>query len=127
MTEQKRVKRLNSLLREVISEVVRNNVKDPRVSSLITVTEVEITKDLHQAKVFVSIIGNGKERLETLEALNSASGFIGVTASKKVVMRYFPTLTFKLDTSVDEHIKIDSLIDSINREKQSRPHASPDF
>lgn len=127
MTEEKRVKRLNSLLKEVLSEVITKEVKDPRLAPLTTITAVEISKDLHHAKVFISVIGNDKEKKETLEALDSASGFIGVNASKKVVMRYFPSLIFKLDTTVDSQIKIDSLIDSINREKENRTHAPPDF
>jgi len=126
MTEGKRVKRLNSLLKEVLSEVITQEVKDPRMAPLVTVTQVEISKDLHQAKVYVSIIGSEKERRDTLEALESAAGFIGVNASKKVTMRYFPTLTFKLDTTVDQQMKIDSLLDQIHREEENRPDASPD-
>ncbi len=120
MTENKRVKRLNSLLREVLSEVIKTAVKDPRMAPLVTVTDVDITKDLHQAKVYISIIGSDKEKRDTLEALTSAAGFIGVNASKKVVMRYFPTLTFHLDTSVDEQVKIDALIEKIHREEDQR-------
>ena len=121
MTEGKRVKRLNSLLKEVLAEVITKNVKDPRMAPLVTVTQVEISKDLHNAKVHVSIIGDDKQRRDTIEALESAAGYIGRNASKKVVMRFFPTLTFKLDTTVDEQMKIDSLVDQIHREEEKRP------
>ncbi len=120
MTENKRVKRLNSLLKEVLSEVILTEVKDPRMAPLITVTSVDITNDLHHAKVYISIIGTDKERRETIEALESAAGFIGVNASKKVTMRYFPTLTFKLDTSVDKQMKIDALLEKIHEEEEER-------
>lgn len=126
MAEGKRIKRLNSLLKEVLAEVVTQEVKDPRMAPLVTVTRVEISKDLHQAKVYVSIIGTDKERRDTLEALESAAGFIGVNAANKVVMRYFPTLTFKLDTTVDQQMKIDALIDTIHREQKNRSHETPD-
>jgi len=116
----KRTERLNSLLKEVLSEVVRQDVKNPHVSELITITEVEITKDLHYAKVYVSVIGDEKERKETIDALQSAAGFISTMASKKVVMRYFPSLKFILDTTVDEQMKIDSLLKKIDEEKKSR-------
>lgn len=118
--ERKRIKRLNSLLIEVLSEVIRNEVKDPRLAPLITVTNVEITNDLHFAKVSISVIGTDKQRRETLEALESAAGFISVSASKKVVMRYFPALTFKLDTTADDQMKIDALIEKIHREENQR-------
>ncbi len=117
---KQRIDRLNSLLREVISEVIKRDVKNPQVSELVTVTRVEITKDLRQAKVYVSIIGSEKERKETLEALNSAAGFIGVHASKKVVLRFFPTLKFILDESVDHQMRIEELLNHINEEKRSR-------
>jgi len=119
--EKKRIKRLNSLLKEVLAEVISSEVKDPRLAPLVTVTKVDISNDLHHAKVYISVIGNEKERRETIEALESASGFIGINAAKKVTMRYFPTLTFKLDTTVDEQMRIDSLIEKIHLEEDKRP------
>ena len=116
----KRTKRLNSLLKEVISEMIRKHVRDPLVSELMTITEVDITKDLHYAKVFVSVMGSDQDRTNTISALNQAAGFISVKASKHVVMRHFPALTIKLDTSVDKHMKIDSLLKEIQKEKEFR-------
>ena len=115
-----RVDRLNSLLKEVISEVIRTDVRNPHVGALITVTRVDITKDLHHAKVYISVIGDEKEKTETLIALNTAAGFIAVNASKKVVMRYFPELTFKLDDSVEKHMRIEELLGKISKERESR-------
>ncbi len=120
VVERKRIKRLNSLLKEVLAEVIISEVKDPRMAPLVTVTSVDITNDLHHAKVYVSIIGTEKQRRETLEALESAAGFISVSASKKVVMRYFPSLTFKLDTTADDQMKIDALLEKIHREENQR-------
>ncbi len=116
----RRVEKLNSLLKEVISEVIMREVKNPHVSTLITVTKVDITKDLRHAKVYVSVIGNAEAKAETLKAIQSASGFIGVHAAKKVVMRYFPELHFKLDDSLDQHMKIDSILKEIESERESR-------
>lgn len=116
----KRTERLNSLLREVITEVIRKDVRNPHVSEFTTVTEVDISKDLHHAKVYISVIGTDQERQATVEALETAAGFIGVNASKKVTMRIFPTLTFRLDTSVDKQMKIDSLLKKIHKEEESR-------
>lgn len=117
---KQRTDRLNSLLKEVIDEVIRREVRNPHVNELITVTRVEITKDLHFAKVYISVIGSTVEKEQTLHALQSAAGFIAVHASKKVVMRYFPALTFKLDDSVDKHMRISNLIDKISEERRSR-------
>jgi ribosome-binding factor A len=117
---KKRVDRLNSLLKEVISEVVMRDVRDPRLAPLVTVTRVDIAKDLQHAKVFISVIGSDEQKKGTMEALQSAAGFIALNASKKVVMRYFPALTFKLDNSVDQHMRIHEILNKIHEEEQSR-------
>lgn len=119
---KQRTDRLNSLLKEVISDVIRKDVRNPHVNELITVTRVDITKDLHYAKVFISVIGNETAKAETLKALQTAAGFIAVIASKKVVMRYFPELTFKLDDSVDKHMRIEKILGEISDERESRSH-----
>jgi ribosome-binding factor A len=115
-----RVARLNSLLKEVISEVIHRDVRNPHVGQFVSVTSVDITSDLQHAKVFISIIGTLKEKEETILALQSAAGFIAIQSSKKVVMRYFPALTFKLDTSVDQQMRIDSLLGQIKEEQNTR-------
>lgn len=112
--------RLNSLLKEVISEVIKREVRNPHVNELVTVTNVDITKDLHYAKVHVSVIGTPEQKAETLAALQSAAGFIAVQSSKQVVMRYFPALTFKLDDSVEKHMRIEELLGKIAKEKTTR-------
>lgn len=113
----RRTDRLNSLLREVISEVIRDQVKNPHIEGIITVTRAEITEDLHYAKVFVSIIAKTpQQQKETLEALKSASSYIGVQASKKVVLRYFPELRFILDDSAEKHMRIEKILREISEE-----------
>ncbi|MBS0604645.1 MAG: 30S ribosome-binding factor RbfA [Verrucomicrobia bacterium] len=123
-----RIARLNSLLREVLSEVIRNDVRNPQVNKFVTVTSVDITNDLQHAKVYISVIGTALEKEETVKALQSAAGFIAILSSKKVVMRYFPELTFKLDTSVEQQMRIDELLNKIKNEQDARqtpPDKSP--
>ena len=115
-----RVARLNSLLKEVLSEVIHRDVRNPLVHKLVTVTGVEITSDLQHAKVHISVIGTDKEKQDTIEALQSGAGFIAILASKKVVMRYFPALTFKLDSSVEQQMRINTLLYKIREEQKSR-------
>ena len=117
---KQRTDRLNSLLKEVISEVIHRDVRNPHVNQFVTVTRVDITKDLHHAKVFISVIGTEIQKKESIEALQSAAGFIAVNASKKVTMRYFPELTFKLDDSVEKHMRIAELLGEISAEREAR-------
>jgi ribosome-binding factor A len=120
MASGKRIVRINSLLKEVISEVVTQDVRDPRLGPLITVTSVDTSNDLQHARVYISVIGNDVDKKQSIEALQSAAGFIAIQASKKVVLRYFPSLTFKLDTSVDKYITVEHLLDEIHEEQRSR-------
>ena len=121
-----RTARLNSLLKEVISEVIRREVRNPHVNELVTVTRVDITKDLHYAKVYISVIGTPEQKEETIKALQSASGFIAVNSSKKVVMRYFPALTFKLDDGVEKHMRIEELLHEIKNKRQENGNDQPE-
>jgi ribosome-binding factor A len=121
-----RTDRLNSLLKEVISEIIRKEVRNPHVTELVTVTRVQISKDLRHAKVFISVIGSEQDKIETIEALNSAAGFIAVQSSRQVVMRHFPDLIFKLDDSVDKHMRIEELLNKISKERELRPQSNDD-
>ncbi|MBI2742509.1 MAG: 30S ribosome-binding factor RbfA [Chlamydiales bacterium] len=117
---KKRIERLNSLLKEVLSEVIREDVRDPRLSPLVSVTRVDITNDLQHAKVYISVIGTKLQKESTIQALQSAAGFVALTASKKVVMRYFPALNFKLDQALEEQLRIEEVLGEIHKEQKSR-------
>ncbi len=121
---KQRVDRLNSLLKEVLSEVIRRDFQNRDIPELITITQVEITRDLHYAKVFVSVIGDQKTKDKAITRLTALSASIGVVASKKVVMRYFPALTFILDDSLDKHMRIEELLKEIHDKEQTRDQES---
>jgi ribosome-binding factor A len=123
---KQRVDRLNSLLKEVIAEVVMRDVHNPKVSTLVTIKKVDITKDLHHAKVYISLVGSDAEKRQTLKALQSAAGFISSQAAKKVVMRYFPQLTFHLDDTLEDELRIHNLLEKIHDEQAKRPHPNDD-
>jgi ribosome-binding factor A len=116
----RRLKRINSLLKEVISEVIRKEVKRSDVSELFTILDVDVTKDFRYAKVSLSVIGSEEEKQKTLKALNEAASFIAFHSSKRVVMHYFPELRFELDNSTDKHMHIDSILNKIHKEEDKR-------
>jgi ribosome-binding factor A len=120
--KKNRLAKVNSLLKEVIYEVIHREVKNPHVTTFVAVTEVDTSADLHHATVSVSLIAGELEKQKVLEALNSAAGFIAVHAAKKVQLRYFPELRFKLDTSLDEHMRIQKILGDIEKERASREH-----
>lgn len=114
----RRIERINSLLKEVISDVIRKEVKNPNLPSLITVTHVEVTKDLKFAKVHISVVQG--DTAQILKILNNAAGFIAIAASKQVELRYFPELTFHLDNSVEMQMRIESALSKIHEEEKRR-------
>lgn len=115
-----RLARVNSLLKEVIFETIQKDVRNPNVTTFVAVTEVDTSADLHHAKVKISLVCSEEEKAKVVEALNSAAGFIAVNAAKRVDLRYFPELSFKLDVSIDQQMRIQEILGDIEKERQSR-------
>ncbi len=118
--KKNRLERVNSLLKEVLFEVIQKEVGNPHINTFITVTRVETSPDLHHAKVFISLMATDAEKTKVLAALQSAAGFIAVHASKKVELRYFPELLFKLDTGLEEQLRIQEILMRVEEERKSR-------
>ncbi len=108
-----RIQRLNSLLRHEISELLQRQVKDPRLGSFVTVTEVSISPDLRQARIFVSHIGSEEEKQETLSALASASSFFRRELTRRLRLRRIPELSFQWDDSIERGVHLLKLIDQV--------------
>ncbi len=114
-----RVERVNSLIRQEVSELLQRQVKDPRLGNLIAVTEVSTSPDLKYAKVFVSRIGSEEEKQETLSALASASGFFRKELARRLKLRCIPELSFQWDDSIERGDHLLQLIDRISSEKNT--------
>ena len=112
-----RIERVNSLIRQEISQLLQRQVKDPRLGNFITVTEVSTSADMKYAKVFVSRIGSEKEKQETLSALASASGFFRKELARRLKLRYIPVLSFQWDDSIERGDHLFQLIDRLSQEK----------
>ena len=112
-----RIERVNSLIRQEISELLQRQVKDPRLGNFITVNEVSTSPDLKYARVFVSCIDSGVEKEEVLSALASASGFFRREVAKSLKLRYTPELIFQWDDSIERAEHISQLIDEVISEQ----------
>ena len=115
-----RIERVNHLIREEISELIRCQVKDPRLDAFVTVTEVNTSPDLKYAKVFVSCFSGKQEEQKTLGVLNAAAGFLRTELAKKLRMRRIPELSFHWDDSIEHGDRILRLLDQINSEKECK-------
>jgi ribosome-binding factor A len=118
----RRIERVNSLLKEVINDVIRNEVKNENISPLLTITKVSVSADIHFAKVYFTVTNGSKEEIQkTLEALNYASGFIAVKGSKEVRLRFFPELRFVYDNEYDEMFRLEQVFHKINQMRKEAP------
>jgi ribosome-binding factor A len=112
-----RIERVNSLIRQEISQLLQRQVKDPRLGTFVAVTEVSTSADLKYARVFVSRIGSEGEKQETLSALASASGFFRRELARSLKLRYTPVLSFQWDDSIERGDHLLQLIDGVTSEQ----------
>jgi ribosome-binding factor A len=116
MLPYKRSQRVGDLLKEEIADIIMHKLKDPRIG-FITVTGVDLTDDLKTAAVFISVLKE-EEKTTTLETLNAAKSFIRSELSKRVRLRYIPSIDFRTDASIEYGSKIEKLLDDIRRKSE---------
>ena len=117
-----RIERVNSLIRQEISELLQRQVKDPRLGNFIAVTEVSTSPDLKYAKIFVSRLDSEGKKQETLNALASASGFFRSELFKRLRLRHTPELSFQWDDSIEQGNHLLQLIDEVTTDSTSDRH-----
>ena len=105
-------KRINGEVMKVISEAIRYS-KDPRISPMTSVMDVEVAPDLKTCKVWVTVMGDDEDRARTAEGLKSAAGYIRSTLAKELNMRYTPELRFIMDDSIEYAINMSKMIDEV--------------
>lgn len=109
----RRRERVSKLIREELSELLKREVKDPRLGGLVSVTEVVSSHDLRYAKVFVSIMGTEEEKQEALSGLGAAAGFFKRELGQRLTLRYIPELSFERDDSIEQGSRVLQLIDEV--------------
>ena len=110
----RRQARLQDQIREEVAEMIELELKDPRVG-FATVTQVDLSPDLHSAHVWVSVDGEKEVRQSTLEGLASAKGYLRHELSLRLRLRRVPELTFALDHSAEDVHRIETLLDQANK------------
>lgn len=116
-----RALRVGELIKREIADILCREVRDPKVG-FVTVSSVEVTKDLRTALVRISVLGDEEHRQESLRSLNSAAGFVQKELSSRTRLRYTPKLQFQLDTSVDHSIHIAQLLEEIKHNEERKDH-----
>lgn len=121
MKEFSRVDRLSQQLQKELAVILQREIKDPRLHSMITISDVTVSRDLSHAKVFVTFLGLDPDKVnENLAILNTASGFIRSLIAKRIQLRIVPQIQFAFDASLDNGIRLASLVESARREDDKK-------
>jgi ribosome-binding factor A len=104
--------RVGDLLVEVAAELLRKEIRDPRIGA-VTLTGAKVSKDLRHAQIFFNLLGRRESKQEVLAGLKSATGFIRAKLGKQLKLRYVPTIEFVYDESEDEARRIDQLLKQV--------------
>jgi ribosome-binding factor A len=112
MQTTRRTQRLALQIQQEIGMMLYRGVKDPRIG-MVTITGVDLSPDLHHARVYFSTLGNEKRKQESMEALNHAAGWIRRELGQRIRMKYSPELVFRIDSSQEYGEHIDQLLDEI--------------
>lgn len=110
-----RISRISEEFKREISDIIINDLKDPRIAEFTSIVSVDVTKDLRYAKVYVSILGDEKKRNDTIAGLKSAAGYIRKEIGSRVKLRYTPEMLFELDKSIEHGVYISNLIRQANK------------
>ena len=109
--------RVQETLRQEISKIVQGEMKDPRIG-FITITKVDLTKDLRYARIYFSILGEDKEKKLALKGLNSAKGYIKGLLAERIKLRLMPEIVFAIDESLGHAKHIYDILDQIKKERK---------
>jgi ribosome-binding factor A len=112
-----RTERVSALLREEISVLLRDDLRDPRMSGLVSITYVDVSPDLRNASAFVSVLGSDDDRASTMQALQHARPFIRRELGRRLRLRTIPDVRFVSDTSIEQ---AQELTDAMRRNAQDR-------
>lgn len=107
--------RINGEVHRELSNIIRSEIKDPRINPMTSVITVEVAPDLKTCKAYISVLGDKESQQNTILGLKSAEGFIRAKLAKAVNLRNTPQITFILDQSIEYGVNMSKLIDSVNK------------
>ncbi len=112
--------RINGEVQRVLAEIIRGDIKDPRISPLTSVVAVEVAPDLKTCKAYISVFGDEKARQDTYKGLTSAEGYIRNQLAKIINLRNTPQITFVMDQSIEYGVNMSKKIDEVMEQMPER-------
>lgn len=112
--------RINGEVMKELSLIIRQEIKDPRIHMMTSVTSVEVAPDLKTCKAYISVMGSDEEKKDTIAGLRSAEGYVRRQLAKRLNLRNTPEIQFVLDRSIEYGVHMSRLIDEVNKETPER-------
>ena len=108
--------RINSEVQRELSNIIRGEIKDPRICPMTSVVEVEVAPDLKTAKAYISVLGDKQAQADTLAGLKSAEGHIRRALARSINLRNTPEIRFVMDQSIEYGVRMSKLIDEVTKD-----------
>ena len=112
--------RINGEVQKALSEIIRSELKDPRIHPMTSVVQVSVTPDLKICKAYISVLADEEQAIDTIRGLKSAEGFIRRMLAKTINLRNTPELTFVLDESIEYGVTMSKLIDEVTHKEDKK-------
>ncbi len=120
MMAYSREERLSEEIKKITSKIIRDELRDPRIAPITSVTEVDVTRDLRFATLFISVLGSEEDKKGTIEALNHAKGLLRKEVGKRISSHYTPEIVIKMDESIEHGVKMHQKINEVREKEEAR-------
>lgn len=118
--------RINGEVMRALADIIRGEIKDPRINPMTSVVAVEVAPDLKTCKAYISVLGDEKSQQDTIKGLKSAEGYIRMLLAKNINLRNTPQITFILDQSIEYGVKMSKMIDDLTEADRAAAVLSED-
>ena len=118
--------RINGEVMRALADIIRGEIKDPRINPMTSVVAVEVAPDLKTCKAYISVLGDEKSQQDTIKGLKSAEGYIRMLLAKNINLRNTPQITFILDQSIEYGVKMSKMIDDVTEADRAAAVLSED-
>ncbi len=126
MMAYSREERLSEEIKKITSKIIRDELNDPRIAPITSVTEVDVTRDLRFATLFISVLGSEEDKKGTIEALNHAKGLLRKEVGKRISSHFTPEILIKMDESIEQGVKMHQKINEVRRKEEARNAENPE-
>ena len=117
-----RTNRISEEMKKEVSNIIQSELKDPRISKMVSIVSLNVAKDLKYAKIYVSVLGNEEEKKSAMTGLKSAAGFIRREVGHRMQLRFTPEIHFELDNSIEHGVYISKLLDTVVHNEKTVIH-----